>query len=450
MSFQDILDSLRSSKMNEEEAEKKVKEILEQTLSEKGANQYDIDSLTDRIMCVLCELAEQFMSSAPFVQDKIYNESVNKIKHASKDRKQCFDHISLADSDNIVDLGWVWAHGKTVSFAVDMNSKEVKKSKNLLLTIEHSVHDRAVVEYGIANYCFPDNNDVLFSEKDENRRYTSFETAGENTLDNLIPTGRFDPFHAVDSDHPNNFNVYLGINPKHDLFVKYFKKDSPTPHLHFYTEEICCGRRLSRDNKERTYRGNSQSLAINLGDLATYLNDVCDALEKGDKTADILKEENSLGMPYLKKLLTPGFKYDASAFNKKKKSIFSQKSLTARIGLQFFAQPGDYSHIRELAKAFKFINDKKAKLSAEEQISLLSAIEEGLGGAKTTYNEVEIDSYKKLNENEDDFYGDEGKSLVEKPIENKGKEKKRNRKRKSTKTEPEDDIDENDDEFVLE
>ena len=61
------------------------------------------------------------------------------------------------------------------------------------------------------------------------------------------------------------------------------------------------------------------------------------------------------------------------------RSIFQQKGTMLKLGLQFFAEKkSKYDDVLELAKAFKFINENSKKLTPEEQIVLLTEIENGL------------------------------------------------------------------------
>lgn len=398
MTLQDIFKDLKDKKKSVDAIKEILKNYLEENLKEYKLDDYDIDSLISRIMCVLCELAENYTSRAPFAEDNEYNKNVNKIKHPKEKKEFTFNHITLADTGRIVELGTVEHCGRSVGFAVDIDSVEVENSKNLLLSVERGVVQGTASGCGIANYCFPDCYDMLSSILDENRHYTPFVTVGNDYIENIIPIGRFDPYHVSKTNHPNSFTVYQGVEPRYSLYKKYFTEESPPPHIHFYTEEMCCGKKLLKENTDRAYRGNGISVAINLGYLFIYLSEIADALEKGQTDADILKEENSLGMPYLKQILSPEFKYDNSKFDAKR-NTFMRLSLLKRIGLQFFGRESKVSQIRKLAEAFKFINDNKEKLTPEEQMELMGAIEEGLGNGKKIYKIKE----SKAEENSDDL-----------------------------------------------
>lgn len=355
---------------DQDEKRELVQKFLNSAIPADISQTINIDSLTSRLVCLFDEINKDFLSNPPFTENKDYINRVNKLNRPKKQKTyKGFNYIDLATAANI-NLGTFFARRRQISLSLD------PVSQNILMSVVSTVFDRAATAEGVANYCFPSYSTLSYRTRKGGAPFSPYQQANEDSLLNLIQTGRFDPWHTNGSNsHDNDFTVYEGT-PRAALYNKFFMDYADTPHLHFFTEEVCCGFPLTDNNHGKIYRGNTKSLAINLGQIGSYIKAIYDAMEN-NPDADILKEENSLGMPYLKIVTDKNFKFDDAAFRKKAKSIFKTKGPLLRLGLQFFATPQKTkpnSDILKFAQAFEFINKHAKKLTPEEQTELLMSI----------------------------------------------------------------------------
>lgn len=248
-------------------------------------------------------------------------------------------------------------------------------------------------------------------------------------IENIIFTDRFDPFHVNNKkqdDHTNNFPLNSSEETL-KLFNKYFTSTAPTPHMHFYYESVCSGQVVQGEEMQQP-KGNTKSLAINLINLSKYINDLGKALKDYDNSKplpEILK--NDLGMPYL------AIAYGRTIFNDSyfiervknlptiddttKQNILT-KLRTAdmvNIGIQFFAEDKEkpkqlpqndnvkfscMKSLKKLSIMYKFINEYAEVLTAGQQRSLISAINDGLN----QYVELEnINTNDHMDEHEENY-----------------------------------------------
>lgn len=385
----------------------------------KSLNMHQRSSVWERIATVIDLLPGAF----PYADDNYYAKQINKIEN-----QNIADGYSYLwrDSNKIL-LGSFFPYGingprKDMSTSIYLDST----NNNVLVDVKTMTKGQERV----SRFCFPDCYDVYTKRPNE----SYFMQSPRDTIDNIIFTDRFDPFHFNNTDdHTNRF-------PKNStaeglaLFQKYFQSTAKTPHLHFYYESVCNGDVIPNADGHAP-RGNDRSLAINLGNLSLYINDIASALSTYD-SAKPLPEilSNDLGMPYL------AIMYGSTAFNsthfinkvkrlpnidEKTKSDILKKLNSAsmlRLSLQFFGEKYSFlpdspkdpdkrafaiKQYKKLAIAYQFINDNAEKLTAGEQRSLLSAIDEGLSrhiDAKDILKQIPKENeYEDNTHNEDDL-----------------------------------------------
>ncbi|MBE7074082.1 MAG: hypothetical protein E7379_03220 [Clostridiales bacterium] len=388
-----------------------------------ASNNQFLESLSLNNKISLCErlvfVIDGFPSAFPYGESNSYASQVNKL-----DGQQHLDgYYNLWKDSNKIFLGSFFPYGingprKDIKTNIYLDSTNA----NLLVDIKTMTKNQEKV----ARFCFADRYSIYVK-----RPRSVFVQSITNDIENIIFTDRFDPFHTgrdSKDDHTNNFPQHSSPQML-ELFNKYFQSTAKTPHLHFYFESVCAGDVIPTKDGHQP-KGNDKSLAINLGGLSQYINDLCIAIKSYDNTQPlpaILKYD--LGMPYLSIL------YGSTAFNDSyfiskikrlpnlddaiKRDILGKLSATKflKLNLQFFAKgndnlpifPKEAAHIKialkqlkQLSIAYKFIDDNAERLTSGQQRSLVSAINDGLNQHQKIY--LESNNEKDFNENrEDDF-----------------------------------------------
>lgn len=233
----------------------------------------EIDSLTDRVADCIFSGAGAFVKS----QDDYYVREIADVRVEDYDVFFC--------EDQKFDLGKV-------------NDSRVRKAMNMSLGLDtQSVFVQIVTRKtngANAEVCMstsavpPIDNLRVFD-----RWGATYGSAG-NSYEDSVYCNRFDASHmttkktngAKDPDHTNFYERTNISGDELALYLKYFKDEAPCPHFHYYRKSVC-----------KQMFGNGKSFAININDLAVYLQDLEMAIETKDKNNPILKY--TLGMPFL-------------------------------------------------------------------------------------------------------------------------------------------------------
>ena len=236
-------------------------------------SQKEIDSLTKRVADCVFSGAGAFVKA----QDDYY------VREIADRRVEDYDVFFCEDQK--FDLGKV-------------NDPQVRKSMNMSLGLEtQSVFvqiatkktNGANAEVCMSTSAVPPVDNLRVFD----RRGATYGSAGYSYEDSVY-CNRFDASHmttkktngAKDPDHTNFYERTNISGDELALYLKYFKDEAPCPHFHYYRKSVC-----------RQMFGNGKSFAININDLAKYLQDLEMAIETKDKNNPILKY--TLGMPFL-------------------------------------------------------------------------------------------------------------------------------------------------------
>jgi len=404
-----------------------VSTFVSQVLSASGSTylksltRQQVHSIDERIASII----DAFPGSFPYTESNYHGKQINKLEN-----QPCPDSYSYLWRDsNKIFLGSFHPYG------IDGPRKDISTSIYLDSTNANVLVDVKTMTRGqekVSRFCFPDCNDV-YAKRPGN---SYFMQSAYNDIENIFYTDRFDPFHIgreSKEDHTNKFPQRAKAEEL-SLFQKYFQPTAKTPHIHFYYESVCNGEVLPGADGHKP-KGNDKSLAINLGNLSLYINDICKEIQTYDSTKPLPEIlANDLGMPYLS-ILYGSTSFNSSYFISKVKRLPNidpsikqdivkrlNSASMLKLSLQFFAEKYTFlpdipkephkkalaiKQLKKLALAYEFINNNSEILTAGEQRALLSAINEGLSqhiNAKDIIdqNHLNYDFEDQINK-EDDF-----------------------------------------------
>lgn len=236
-------------------------------------SQNELEEMSERIMECISDGAYAFMRS----QDKNLVREFNDQDIESYDEFYC--------EEQKFDLGRVTDQRvrKAMNFVLGLDSKTV------FLQIATKKTNGSNSEVNLLTTAVPEYNNI-------NR----YDRRGRNQglygrcYEDSICCSRFDASHMETRNTngakmPNHENFIERVQldeVEKQLYEHYFKKYSPCPHFHYYRKQVCWDR-----------FSNDYSFAININNLAEYLKDLENAVNKGDKSNPLLTY--SLGMPFL-------------------------------------------------------------------------------------------------------------------------------------------------------
>lgn len=382
----DEFTSMIFSKKNEEEKLANFQKMLQSYAKSQGVEELDftvemLKSILDRLEKLVALRQDPYNDITKITQksDKSRPNSIVTMKGINT--------YSYLPYGRKIDISF--ADVKDETYYLDLDTGDI-----IIKSFVKVGNDRSSIDtWKVGTYCFADKRSLDSYEFLTNKN----KKISENSIDNIIVCDRFDTVDTRsfirsrinkndDRNHKNNIKEKMSglvSEEEMELMIKYYtdEKDVPVPHFH-----------VGHKVYEKTHFGTQ--LAISLGNLRIYLNDLAKAIKNSKTTNHQQQDENltniDIGLPFyvLKDCLL-----DLEKFMVNMNSIF-QGLLISVHGKNKERIIDFYNKLNEMSKKRRFVSggvalkivekslgivdDNKNTLSSDVMVNMISHIEDAV------------------------------------------------------------------------